>query len=32
MSDVEAVDQLSAIKDQIYAEVGKVIILSLIHI
>jgi MoxR-like ATPase len=26
MSDVEAVDQLSAIKDQIYAEVGKVII------
>ena len=24
MSDVEAVDQLSAIKDQIYAEVGKV--------
>jgi len=26
MSDVEAVDQLSAIKDQIYAEVGKVVI------
>ena len=26
MSAVEAVDQLSAIKDQIYAEVGKVII------
>ena len=26
MSDVEAVDQLTAIRDQIYAEVGKVVI------